>query len=76
MTIDELKALKASGRFHHATYRDIGTIWEGLYIYANSHYGLHAFELEGCFGKDNVELEAAYDVVRSSGVSVGAYGNG
>jgi hypothetical protein len=75
MTLEQLKELKASGEFHHATYRNVGTLWEGLYIYVK-YNGLRGFAPAGCFSKDNPALDAAYDVVRGTGISVGSYGRG
>ena len=84
MTLQELKDLRTSGRFHHATYRDLGTLWEGLWIYANEEPGPNhkpgnwhpGFKPFGAFLKDSPDLEAAYAEVRGSGVSVGRYGAG
>lgn len=83
MTLEQLKALRASGNFHHATYRNVGTLWEGLWIYEKDeppadwngkwHPG---FKPAGCFYKDSPELDAAYDEVRGTGVSLGRYGAG
>jgi hypothetical protein len=75
MTLDELKSLKSSDKFHHATYRDHGTLWEGLWIY-EKYDGLRGFKPVGCFGKDSPELDAAHNEVRGSGVSLGSFGNG
>ena len=77
MTLDELKTMQANGTFHHATYRDIGTLWEGLKIYkraTDEQGGFRGFTLAGSFGKDNAELEAAMSQIR--GLHVGSYGNG
>lgn len=76
MTVQELKDLMERGEFHHASYRDQGTIWEGLWIYANNEDGFRGFTVVGSFFKDDPELNAAYDLVRKSGVSLGSYGNG
>jgi len=76
MTLNELQSMKQAGEFHHATYRDIGSIWEGLYIYRKASDGFRGFKLIGCFGKDNPDLPAAESIVCGSGVSVGAYGRG
>lgn len=75
MTIEELKQLLASGEFDHATYREIGTIWEGLYIYKkeNSKVG---FNVAGCFNKADGLADEAHELVRHTGVSVGSRGNG
>lgn len=76
--MEKLEALKqslADGTFHHATYRDRGSIWEGLYIYLKSDLG-RGFSPEICFGKNDPELHTAEDMVRHTGVSLGAYGCG
>ena len=74
-TIKELKDLLASGEFHHATYRDFGTVWEGLWIYRKCD-GLRGFKPALCFFKGNPELPAAENLVRGTGISVASYGNG
>ncbi len=76
MTLEELKALKDTGEFHHATYRDHGTCWEGLWVYRKKADGFRGFDVVGCFAKDDPNLDAASDLVRGTGVSVGAYGCG
>jgi hypothetical protein len=80
MTLQQLAELKASGRSHHAIYRDYGTIWEGLYIYrkaeANDPTGFRGFVLEACFGKNDPNLPAAEDLLRGTGISFGAFGEG
>ena len=83
MNIEELKALRADGKFHHATYRDIGTLWEGLWIYEKDepasdwkgkwHPG---YKPAGCFEKGHPDLDAAHEAVRDTGISVGRYGAG
>lgn len=70
-TVQMLKDLIASGEFHHATYRDYGTIWEGLYIYKKQDNRFNGFTLAGRFDKD--ECDEAYAVVRSTGVYEGSY---
>src|SRR5690349_4329613 len=49
MTLDELKALKESGEFHHATYRNFGTLHEGLWIYRRTPGFLRGFDVAGAF---------------------------
>jgi hypothetical protein len=79
MSLAELKLLIDSGEMHHATYRNLGNLWEGLYIYrkANTPMG---FELAGGFNKrmDAEALEAAEMLLRTIRVpvSLGSYGNG
>lgn len=74
MTIQQLKDLMASGEFHHATYRNHGTLWEGLHIYKKEDNKFNGFTRAGMFPKD--EHEEAYAIVRHTGVSVGSRGNG
>jgi hypothetical protein len=76
MKLEDLKELLESGRFHHATYRNHGTLWEGLWIYEKDKNGFRGFSLVGAFGKDSPDLEAAENMVRGTGVSFGAYGEG
>lgn len=76
MTIDELKTMREAGRFDHATYRDHGTLWEGLWIYEKDPAGFRGYRPAGAFFKDSPDLDAAYAVVRGTGVSLGAYGCG
>jgi len=76
MTIQELKELRAAGRFHHATYRSEGTLLEGLWIYQNTPTGFRGYEPAGAFFKDNPDLDAAYHEISGTGVSLGSYGNG
>ncbi len=81
MTVDELKALQASGQFHHATYKDVGKCCEGLYIYVRAtevEGGFRGFKLAGSFNNywrsPNSECETAMQLIR--GLHVGSYGNG
>jgi hypothetical protein len=78
MTIVELKELLDSGKFHHATYRDIGTLWEGLRIYVHSSkaWAYRGFEPAGWFGKSDPSLKEAEKIVAHTGVSLGSFGNG
>ena len=76
MTLDALDRLFALGRFDHATYREIGSIWEGLYVYGKDSQGCRGFSLVGCFAKDSPDLRAAESRCRRTGISVGAYGHG
>jgi hypothetical protein len=59
MTLEQLKALIESGQFHHATYRELGTIWEGLYIYAKEDSSV-GFQSVGCFNKSDGLADMAY----------------
>lgn len=74
MTIVELSELQSTGQFHHATYRNFGTLWEGLWVYAKSPSGLRGFDVAGSFPKDSPELELA--IAQCKGHSIGSYGNG
>lgn len=76
ITPGELFRLKESGVFHHATYRDLGKLHEGLYIYVKQNNGFNGFTLYGMVPKDDPMQDACYDAVASTGVSVGSYGNG
>lgn len=78
MTLEALQQMLESGQFHHATYRNIGTIWEGLYIYVKDPDPKWVgYRLAGSFNKaDGDILQAAEELVRPTGVSVGAYGRG
>lgn len=73
MPLDKLKELISTGQFHHATYRNRGTLWEGLWIYQREN-GPRGFGPVGFFpaGFD----QEAYELVRHTGVSIGAYGQG
>jgi len=75
MTIQRLKDLLASGEFHHATYRNFGTLWEGLWIYKR-YAGLRGFVPVGSFPKDSPFLKEAESLVGGRGISVGSYGQG
>jgi hypothetical protein len=77
--IEQLKALCNSGKFHHATYRDIGTLWEGLRVFPKEENGFNGFGWSRLFfGKDDPELVAAQDYLRSVnvGTHLGSFGNG
>jgi len=76
MTLNELQSLRSSGLFHHASYRNHGTLWEGLWIYVKSEGGFRGYAPAGAFFKDDTDLDAAHEVVRGTGVGVGAYGRG
>ena len=74
--IDLLRETLADGTFHHATYRNIGTLWEGLWFYVKDPTGFRGFSVAGCVYKNDPEIDAAYALVRGTGVSVGSYGRG
>ena len=75
MKLEALKDLLENGNFHHATYRDFGTLWEGLVVYVK-YDGLRGFEPAGTFPKNDPDLDVAHELVRHTGISVGAYGQG
>ena len=75
MTIDDLKTLQADGKFHHATYRQVG-LWTGLWVYEKAAGGFRGYKPVGAFFKNDPTLPAAEALVRGSGVSLGAYGHG
>ena len=75
MTLDDLQQLLDSGEFHHATYRDFGTVWEGLWIYRRD-ADFRGFWPAGMFNKNSPDLPQAENMVRHTGVSVGSFGNG
>lgn len=76
MPLSTLKQMLANGSFHHATYRNKGTLWEGLWIYVRDPKGIRGFNVAGCFPKSDPELDAAFELTRGTGISVGAYGQG
>ena len=76
MKLDELQSILDAGTFHHATYRNIGTLWEGLWIYIKQDNTFNGFTPLGVFHKDNSDLGAAENLVKHTGISVGHYGAG
>jgi len=76
MTLEALKALRVNGEFHHATYRNCGTLWEGLWIYVADSNGFRGYSPAGFFPVNDPELDAAFEEVRGTGISVGAFGRG
>lgn len=75
--LTQLRVLLDSGRFHHATYRDHGKLWEGLHIYERDDNGFNGYKMAGfSFLKNDPELDLAYEMLRHTGVSVGSYGRG
>ena len=76
MTLEALQAILDSGRFHHATYRNQGTLWEGLWIYVNETNGFRGYGPAGFFPADDPELDAAFEAVRGTGISIGSFGRG
>jgi hypothetical protein len=75
--LKQLKDLLDSGEFHHASYRSMGTLWEGLWIYRKAANGFRGYEVAGlAFMKNDPELQAAENLVGKTGISVGSYGKG
>lgn len=76
--LDKLREMLADGTFHHATYRNQRTVWEGLYIYRRDPDGMRGFSLVMAFSKymNDPDLPAAEELVNGTGVSLGAYGAG
>ena len=58
MTLDHLQSVLNEGKFHHATYRDHGTIWEGLWIYEKSDNQIGYGSLLVQFSKVDPDLDA------------------
>lgn len=76
MTLEMLRTMLADGSFHHATYREIGKVWEGLFVYMKDDNGFNGFRLAGSFPHYSPDLDTAHDLVRNTGVSVGSFGRG
>lgn len=74
--IEQLKEVLLNGTFHHATYRDQGTLWEGLHFYIFDPTGFRGFRHAGIVPKDDPDLDEAFGLVKDTGISVGAYGQG
>lgn len=76
--LERLKELVATEQLHHATYRNRGTVWEGLWYYRISigPGAFRGFELDGSVLKDDPDYEEAYRVLAGRGLHVGAYGGG
>src|SRR5574343_302629 len=49
--LEHLRILLANGLFHHATYRNKGTLWEGLWIYAKDPTGFRGYRPATCIAK-------------------------
>lgn len=74
--IEQLRECLQNGTFHHATYRNIGTLWEGLWFYVKDPNGFRGYTVAGCVNKTDPDINAAHELVRGTGISVGAYGKG
>ena len=75
MTIKELEELMSSGKFHHATYRDIGSLWEGLYVYQHDTgpASFRGFSIAGAFNKNSLDLPVAQALCAQYGTYIGSY---
>ena len=77
---EKLKALRESGDFHHATIRNLDRCYGGLFFYSKEKEGsviaFRGFELAGSVGKNDPDFDAAIDLCKGTGISVGSYGNG
>lgn len=73
-----LKELVSKGELHHATYRNQGTLWEGLWFYRRKHGvgSFRGYEVAGAILANDPDLDDAYELVRGTGISIGSYGNG
>jgi hypothetical protein len=83
-----LKELLANDQFHHATYRNQGTLWEGLHIYRKSDGGRgfeHVTIIPGRVGREfcggtretnRSILDEAYRLIGGQRLHLGAYGEG
>lgn len=74
--LEQLKVLLKEGTFHHATWRDIGKLWEGWHIYVRAEDGFRGFKHELAIYKTDPECDAAGALISGTGYSVGSYGNG
>jgi hypothetical protein len=75
-SLGKLQALIASGQLHHATYRNRGTVWEGIWVYRKAADGFRGYEVETGILKSDPDYERAYEVLQGKGLHVGAYGGG
>lgn len=76
MSLETIRALLASGEFHHATYRCEGSVWEGLWFYRKNATGFRGYEVAGAVLKSSPDLDAAFDLVKGTGISRGSFGGG
>lgn len=76
--LQQLKTLIAKDKFHHATFRCQGTVWEGIWFYkkSDSEKAFRGFEVAGCVNKSDKDYEEAYKILAGKGMSVGSYGEG
>ena len=74
--LDKLKALIAKGELHHATYRNRGTVWEGVWFYRHDTDGFRGFSIAGCVNKVDPDFEESFRVLAGHGMSIGAFGEG
>jgi hypothetical protein len=84
MTLTDLRELLTSGKFHHATVKlGRGRCWDGLYIYEKGEGvgSFRGYKLTGAIpygwgDSESPEMTAAMELVKSTGWSFGAYGEG
>lgn len=84
--IAALSAMVADGRFHHATHRIGNGLFDGLWIYKKNAKGFRGYSPAFAFFDSDPDAtsrdmsrarqDEAYAIVRHTGVSVGAYGQG
>ena len=74
--MEQLIELVESGDFHHATYRCLGSLWEGLWIYRKSADGFRGYDVVGSFPKGEEHDAQVYLSKKGHGTSLGSYGNG
>lgn len=76
--VDKINSWKASGEFHHATFRQQGARSD-LYVYLKKTNGFNGFDLAklslSSWDEPSV-WESAQAAVSSTGYSVGSYGRG
>ena len=76
--LELLKELLESGDFHHATIRNIGTPWEGVWFYRKSNTVHRGFEVAGYINAelDKEVIDEAIELVKGTGINMGCYGKG
>lgn len=68
-SINVLRNLIASGNFHHATYRNTGTVWEGLWYFRKDTTVASGSTVVGCVLKTDPDIDAACELVKGAGVN-------
>lgn len=77
--IELLKECRANGTFHHATIRNLDRCYGGLYFYVKAteeNGGFRGYKMAGSVSKDSPDFDKAIDMVKGTGISMGAYGEG